>query len=177
MTNAHWLIWVIFVFEFGGIIGLFCYRHSYPYNAGFLAVFTFAITLLMGIVAVSLHGRGQSDVVLMAWGLGLGLFVGLSIYAHVNPCNHDFASWGPILSGLLCLLLMWGLFIICFGTSYIMQKVYALFGLLIFMCFVMYDTDRLYKQWGPGDELVAAIELYLDVINIILYLMELLGRR
>jgi len=142
-----------------------------------LSSFTVWISITMGAVATQFHTGGQGDIVIMAWGSGMGIFGGLSVYTYVNPFKHEFASWG---TGLFCALwgmILWGIFICIFGTGFIAYKVYCLFGIFLFMGYICYDTHRLLEVYGPGDEYIAAVELYLDVINLILYIMSFFGDR
>ena len=57
---------------------------------------------------------------LMAWGITSVLFVGLSVYTYANPCNHDFASWGTALFCVLSVSVIWGFFMMIFGTSFLL---------------------------------------------------------
>ena len=49
-----------------------------------------------------------------------------------------------------------------------------LFGALIFVGYILYDTSLLMHHLGPDDYIIAVVTLYLDVINLFLYLLELL---
>jgi len=64
-----------------------------------------------------------------------------------------------------------------FGTGELMYKIYCLLGCLVFMAYICYDTYLLIKVFGPGDEFMCAISLYLDVINLVLMLVGLAGRK
>ena len=49
-----------------------------------------------------------------------------------------------------------------------------LVGSLIFSGYILYDTSMIMHCYGPDDYVMAAIQLYLDIINLFLYLLELL---
>ena len=104
-------------------------------------------------------------------------FVGLSAYTYMNPCNHDFASWGTGLFVMLWGLIIGGIFISIFGTSQLSSKILCVVGILVFMAYICYDTWQMSERMQPGDECVAALELYLDIINLVTYIMSLLSKK
>eukprot|EP00962_Isochrysis_galbana_P039590 scaffold14217_cov120-Isochrysis_galbana.AAC.4 len=55
------------------------------------------------------------------------------------------------------------------------QMLLSLFFALIFVGFVIYDTHMIMKYFGVDDFVIAAIELYLDVINLFLFLLQFLA--
>ena len=57
------------------------------------------------------------------------------------------------------------------------MTLYALAGSLIFCIYIIYDTYLITRKLGYDDYIVAAIELYLDMLNLFLFLLSLLGRR
>merc|ERR1712100_820635 len=50
-----------------------------------------------------------------------------------------------------------------------------LVGALVFCGFIIYDTNNIIRKFGVDDFIIAAIEHYLDVINLFLYLLALLS--
>ena len=57
------------------------------------------------------------------------------------------------------------------------MTLYALAGSLVFCIYIIYDTYLITRKLGYDDYIVAAIELYLDMLNLFLFLLSLLGRR
>ena len=104
--------------------------------------------------------------------------------------NRDLTGWGPkLMGGLVALIvcgLVGGLFSL-FGFGFgIMDLVLCAVGLLIFMGLTAYDTQMLkyYYSYFGGDaamlhksSIIGALNLYLDFINIFLYILRMLGRR
>lgn len=70
-------------------------------------------------------------------------------------------------------LVLWGLFALIFGvqTGYI----YALLGCIIFSAYILFDTWLIMDKLNPHEHVIAAIMLYLDIINLFLYLLRLLS--
>ena len=61
-----------------------------------------------------------------------------------------------------------------------LKTIYALFGCLIFSLYIVYDTQKVVggkhhkHQFGTDEYVFAALNLYLDIINLFLYLLEIL---
>ena len=53
--------------------------------------------IFVGAVAMGQMVAGQGNLVLMAWGLAAGSFVGLTLFTAINPLQIQFASWGTAL--------------------------------------------------------------------------------
>ena len=112
----------------------------------------------------------------------------MAVYGNVT--NRDLTGWGPkLMGGLVALIvcgLVGGLFSL-FGFGFgIMDLVLCAVGLLIFMGLTAYDTQMLkyYYSYFGGDaamlhksSIIGALNLYLDFINIFLYILRMLGRR
>lgn len=118
------------------------------------------------------------------------LYFGL-MAAYGARTQNDLSGWGPKLySGLIALLLvsLVGMVLnLVFGFSFgVLDLVYCAVGLLLFMGITAYDTQRLqdfYAYYAGDDAMLSkasiygALQLYLDFINIFLYVLRILGRR
>ena len=51
----------------------------------------------------------------------------------------------------------------------------SLAGAILFSLFIIYDTNKIMRYFGVDDYIIAAIELYLDVINLFRYLLMFLA--
>jgi len=158
---------------FGFLIALFFFKNRHPLNLILLFGFTFFMSWTVGTVCAIYQKNGAGDVVLSAFVMTLVLF--LSLTAFTFQSKIDFSFMGAGLMGCLWLLLLWGLVNAIFGwrTSFL----YALFGAIVFSLFIIYDTSRLIRKFDIDDYVLAAIDLYLDVINLFLYLLQLLSRK
>ena len=104
--------------------------------------------------------------------------------------QRDLLGWAPkLMGGLVALIvtaLVGGLFGLLFGISFgFLDVVYCGLAVLLFMGMTAYDTQMLkhhYAYFG-GDaamlqkaSIFGALNLYLDFINIFLYIVRILGR-
>ncbi|NBU63472.1 MAG: Bax inhibitor-1/YccA family protein [Chloroflexia bacterium] len=111
-----------------------------------------------------------------------GMFAALTLYGSVT--KRDLSGMGRFL--------MMALFGLCIATIVniflkigVMDFVISIFGVLIFAGLTAYDTQRLNQvasQATSEDEIgrfsiMGALILYLDFINLFLYLVRLFGRR
>jgi len=113
-------------------------------------------------------------------------FGGLSAFGYVT--KRDL---GPV--GSFCMMGLWGLIgfaILSFFFPSLMgarmSLVYNMAGLLIFSGLTAWDTQRIKNNYVPGNEgtemgqkatIIGALTLYLDFINLFLFLLRLMGGR
>jgi FtsH-binding integral membrane protein len=86
----------------------------------------------------------------------------------------DFTFLGGALFSCLTCLIIWGALNAIFGWH--ASWVYALLGALVFCGYILFDTSRIVHKFGYDDYIIAAIDLYLDIINLFLFILDLLGR-
>lgn len=124
----------------------------------------------------------------LAFLVGAVYFGVMAVYGATT--RRDLTGWGPkLFAGLIAMLVcsLVGSLFSLFGMSFgVMDLVLCAIGLLIFMGLTAYDTQMLkhhYAYFG-GDaamlhkaSIIGALNLYLDFINIFLYILRMVGRR
>lgn len=113
-----------------------------------------------------------------------GLYFGaMAAYGHVT--KTDLSRLRPILIGGLIFLILFGL-VSLFLPLGAMDRLVCLAGIAIFMGFTAYDTQKIraYYACYQGDpqmlsraSIFSALQLYLDFINLFLYLLRFLGKK
>jgi len=95
-------------------------------------------------------------------------------YAHWSKAEFDFSTGFilAVLVGMTC----FGFIAYITGSSW-MIFVYHILGVLVFSGFILYDTSQLIHKYGCDDYMIASIELYLDIINLFIHILALLGDR
>lgn len=100
--------------------------------------------------------------------------------------SMDLSRIRTILLGGLIFLIAFGvlsMFIPAFGA---MERVVCIVGVVVFLAFTAYDTQKIkaFYYGLAGNEamlakasIISALELYLDFINLFLYLLRFMGRR
>lgn len=183
--NPEWVIMhrsvaqVAMFASIGLVVGVGCcckeVARTYPYNYVFLLLVTVCESVIVGFISAMY----TTQSVLMMMALTAGIFLGLTFYAMTT--KTDFTGMGGYLSaGLMCLFLT--SFLMIFFPSPLGQKLLAGFGALLFSGYIVYDTqmimgDKHQQKFGIDDYVFAALNIYLDIINLFLYLLSLFGER
>ncbi|HJC47950.1 MAG TPA: Bax inhibitor-1/YccA family protein [Candidatus Lachnoclostridium pullistercoris] len=143
----------------------------------------FVYAALNGVVFSSLFLIYQLTSLVLAFG-ACSLFFGI-MAALGYTTNADFSRLRPFMLGGLIFLAAFWILSIFINLSQFETAVCAL-GIFLFLVITAYDTKkiRLYHQVYSGRpeiaakaSIFAALELYLDFINLFLYLIRITGKR
>ena len=157
---------------FGFLLALYCYKDRHPLNLGLLGGFTISITYTVGVVCAMYYQSGMGLVVLQALVLTAAVFVSLTTYVLVTKKDFSFLG-GGLFAGLI-ILIVWSLLNSLFDFGLGGRMFFSLMGALLFVGYILYDTSLLIHHLGPDDYIIAAVTLYLDIVNLFLYLLEML---
>ena len=167
-------------------------------GAGIL-FFLGALGCTFGLNIASARGREQlATTLLYGLGLLLGLALGpmLSSYAKADPAalwqaagatavfvailgtagyvtRRDLSSWSRVLFVALLALLVFGLVTI-FVSIPNANLIWSVAGLVIFGGYTILDFNRL-RRAGAESAVPIAASIFLDVLNIFLFLLQLFG--
>lgn len=140
--------------------------------------FVFSFTFLTGVIIYPTLAHystvGGSSLINTAFILTVVIFGGLSTYAYYSKKDFSFLA-GFLMVGLFTLIGFGivGLFI--GGFSGPLGTLIAGGGVLIFSGFILYDISQYRKGLANEDIPLAVLNLYLDFINLFLYLLRFLG--
>ena len=141
----------------------------------------FLYAAVNGIVFSSYLWLYNMGDVLMAFGAAALYFGVMAAYGYLT--KRDLTSWRtPLMVGLIVLLAVSviGMFFMS-GSSIL----FSVLGIVIFSCYTAYDTQKikaLYFAYAGNEAMAkkasiyAALQLYLDFINLFLYLLRIFGR-
>jgi FtsH-binding integral membrane protein len=168
-VNAHPIITMLCMW----IPLLFAGRASFPSNIGFVLLFNFAMGVMLAFPLYKL-GSSQPGLITEAAGLTLGAFGALTLYAFVS--RRDFSAWGSFFFvGLFVLI------VTSFLNLFIRNQTAGLWlasaSVLVFSGLLVFDTWRLRNVYGPDDYVNAAVQIYLDLLNMFLAILRILGNR
>lgn len=152
-----------------------CYNDIYkkvPANYIILTIFTLGISIM---VAAPVCFYSEKNV-LLALLLTLITVVTLSVYSWKT--KNDITYCGGILSVLLTLLIFGSLFLIFFQVT-LLFIIVTICSLILFSVYLVYDTQLLSGKFGikysEDDYILAALNIYLDIINLFLEILRLIG--
>lgn len=155
---------------------------TFPKNYICLGIWTAATGTMTGLAC----RQYSAPIILIAMMITAVDFLLLTAYAFTT--KTDFTGYAPYLWTGLCVLTLVScvfLFLSMFGKVWpLAQMGYCTLVLLIFQFYVIFDTQLMLGQWG-GHELefsiddyaFAAMSLYLDIINLFLNIVQILGLR
>lgn len=176
ITTNIWLFYVAMFSSFGLLAALFCYKAIHPLNLFLLTAWTFVEAYTVAIICAMYANAGEGKLVVEALVLTGSTFIGLSTYAwYATKRGVDFSWMGAGLGAALWVLIFWGMFSMIFGFEG--GSMYCLFGTLIFCGYIVYDTHMIMTRLGYDDYILGAIMLYLDIINLFIFILELLSKR
>lgn len=170
LTHA-WPLYTSMVLSIILILALMCFKTHSPHNIILLILFTLTEAFLVGTVTTAYCASGYKGVVLEAVFITSAVFVGLTLFTCQSKI--DFSFLGAGLSMGLGVLILWGFCSLIFGFD--AGYYYALFGCIIFCGYILFDTWLIMEQLSPHEYVLAAIMLYLDIINLFLYILRLLA--
>ncbi|XP_046396292.1 protein lifeguard 1-like isoform X2 [Ischnura elegans] len=161
---------------FGAAIAISCcesVRRKSPGNYICLLILTLAMSYMTGAIS-SFY---DTEAVLMAAGIATVVCLSLSIFAFQT--KWDFTMLSGVLFVAAVILLVFG--IVCiFVRVKIMILVYSCLGVLLFSVYLVYDTQRMMGgnhkfTISPEEYIFAALCLYIDIVNIFLYILQIIG--
>lgn len=141
----------------------------------------FLYAAVNGIVFSSYLWLFDLGDVLMAFASASLYFGAMAAYGYMT--KRDLTNWRtPLLFGLISLLVVSvvGIFFMN-GTSLL----FSVLGIVVFSCYTAYDTQKIksaYFAFAGNQEMAqkasifAALQLYLDFINLFLYLLRIFAR-
>jgi FtsH-binding integral membrane protein len=146
-------------------------RNSFPQNIGFVFLFTFAEGLYVApfIAMAEAHNPGIAS---QAGLLTFTAFGALTMYSFLS--RRDFSAWGGFLFVGLIVLIVTSVLNMFFGSASGYTWIAGI-GVLLFSGLLVFDTWRMRNVFGPDDYVMAAVSIYLDLLNMFLFILSLLS--
>ncbi|KAL6654026.1 hypothetical protein ACP70R_007491 [Stipagrostis hirtigluma subsp. patula] len=146
------------------------YRERHPVNLVLLGLFTVCCSLSIAVATSTTVG----SVVLQASILTAAAVVGLTLFTFwAVKRGYDFTFMYPFLFTSLLVLLVYLIIQIFFPLGKVGVTIYGCLATVLFCGFIIYDTNLLLKRHTYNEYVIAAISLYLDVINLFMAQLSL----
>ncbi|CAK9054681.1 unnamed protein product [Durusdinium trenchii] len=156
-----------------------------PTNYALLSLFTLAEAVLVGFICVQY--TVQSILVTLA----ITAVVTLSLMLFSCQTTYDFTGYMPYMFTATLVLLFLGIGIsisAAFGAAgtgafKVLNMIYAGLGALMFSFYIVLDTQMILGgkhskfRFSIDDYCMAAINIYMDIVQLFLFLLQLLGER
>jgi hypothetical protein len=174
------LIWVVMLAPLGFVLAMSFGLHKMSQGTLNLLFWAYAIVMGLSLSTIFLVYTGESIAV--TFFATAGAFAGLSLYGYTT--KKDLSGFGSFLiMGVIGLIIasLVNLFLQSSAFSFVISGL----GVLIFAGLTAYDTQRLKVQYDQlrGTEfmgkavIMGALSLYLDFINMFMFLLQFLGNR
>lgn len=174
------LQWVVMLAPFAFIMVLSFGINRLSTGAAQLVFWAFAAVMGMSISWIFLAYTGTS--VARTFFISASVFGAMSLYGYTT--KRSLAGWGSFLfMGVIGLII--AMVVNMFMASTAMQFAISVIGVLIFTALTAYDTQKLKLMYVQGDgtattekkAIMGALTLYLDFINLFMFLLMLFGNR
>lgn len=167
------LMYVLFALELVLIFTSRLWSEKRPLNYALFMAFAFitgvTIVPLIALFVVQFEGYGMILKALLATTL---MFGGAAAFGWITKKNLSGLSgflWialiGMIIVSVIGIFIPW-------GTQF--EMIFAGFGVILFGAYTMYDVQKLKYSLGMNP-LEAALNLYLDIFNLFIYILRLMG--
>ncbi len=133
------------------------------------------VSAMMGVAISPLIyavGRTQPQILWQAGALTGSAFTVLTLYTWLS--RRDFSAWGSFFVVGVWVLIGTSLLNLFFQNQ-TAQLWIAGGTVLVFSGLLVFDTWRLKNVYGPEEYIVAAVQIYLDLLNMFLAIVSLLG--
>jgi FtsH-binding integral membrane protein len=174
------LRWVIFLAPLAFVLVLSFGIQRMRASTAQMVFWLFSAVMGLSLASIFLVYTGQSIV--MTFFVSSATFFAMALYGYTT--KRDLTGWGSFLfMGLIGLIVasLVGLFV----QSSALQFAISVIGVLIFTGLTAYDTQKIKEMYYAGDgaeiggkkAVMGALSLYLDFINLFLYLLRFIGDR
>jgi FtsH-binding integral membrane protein len=146
------------------------FQRKVPHNYIFLGIFTMCEAYIVAYIC-SFY---DLQVVYTAGVMTLVVCFALTLYALTT--KSDFTTKGGMLFVMIIVFIIAGIFVMFVHTP-IVRIVYHVIGVLLFGFYLVYDTQLIMANksmtYSVDDYIAATLNIYIDIINIFLEILQL----
>lgn len=174
------LKWVIMLAPLGFVLVLSFGIHKMKTSTAQMVFWTYAAVTGISISWILLVFTGES--VARTFFITSAAFASLSLYGYTT--KRSLSGMGSFLMMGLFGIIIASVVNIFLGSS-ALQFAISVIGLLVFAGLTAYDTQQIKEMYFAGDDsetqgrkaIMGALRLYLDFINMFMFLLQFLGNR
>ena len=166
------MLFVTFLGALGFLFAASAKKDEHPTNLWMMAGFTLCMSWSIGAVCAAYYAKGLGLIVLEALGITASVTVGLTVYTFRS--KTDFSYLGAGLGAGLWVLIAGGL-VSALTAAPMLHLAMAVGGAALFSLYIVYDVYLIANRLSPDEYVFAAISLYLDIANLFLNILRILG--
>lgn len=169
--------WIVIFAPLVAILGMTFASEKFSKQG--LQLFLYAFAGLMGLSFATIFALYTMGSIFTAFMGGAVLFGTMSLYGYFT--KKDLTSVGSFMFVGLIAIIIASIINIFIGSS-VMQMVISAIAIIIFLGLTAYDTQKI-REMVTNDtdtgreEVLGALSLYLDFINLFIHLLQLFGNR
>lgn len=166
--------WALFIAQFGSLLWAQAVSRRRPMNRFAFGVFTYVSGVIAGILAMVVARQSGMGVVLAAFGMTGGAFLGLSATAWITRKDFSFLR-SFIVVGIA--IMFFGSLIAAVFHLPMLSLVASAVAVVACSAKLLYDTSAMLRTDDQTDPAAFALSLFVSLYNIFIALMNLLGNR
>ncbi|XP_038209220.1 protein lifeguard 4-like [Zerene cesonia] len=166
--SNDWMVFIAFILSMVTLFALIAKRRDYPANLYLLAGFTVIQAYTIGVVV----SYFDTFIVLQALALTFTVVFALTLFTFNTKRDFSFVGYG-LVAGLSVLII--GGLIQIFLQSSAFEVALSFAGAIFFGLFLIFDTQQLMTTLSPEEYILATINLYMDILNLFLYILRILN--
>ena len=175
-SKLMWHNVVAFVLPFVFLFSSMTWQHRYPYNLLNIMLFTLSLTWGIARSCALLYVAGFGGCIV--WTLCLTAFATGSIVVYALCSEGEFSYWrAALFVALVAFSAASVLSFVCHMAAWPFPHVFhCACGVVMFAMYLLYDVYELSTTLSVDDHIIAAITIYLDILNLFLQLLTLMVR-
>ncbi len=177
MITNRWFMWLMIILEFGIVIGVSAGIQKLSSATATGLFYLFAV--VNGLMLAPIFWVYTMTSIAKTFFITAGTFGAMSVFGYTT--NQDLTKVGNILFMALIGLVIASVVNI-FTHSSTLEWIITIAGVIIFVGLTAWDTQQLKRMAmvTPSDQIgrlatLGALSLYLDFINLFLYLLRIFG--
>lgn len=178
MTHT-WMMWVLIIAELGLVFTISGAINKLSSGVASLLFYIFAV--VNGLMLCTIFLAYSPTAITKTFFITAGTFGAMSVYGYFT--TKDLSKYGSLFFMVLIGLIIASVVNIFLHSS-ALDWVVSIVGVLLFIGLTAWDTQQIKRmaQELPADSIgklatVGALSLYLDFINLFLYLLRIFGSR
>ena len=174
------LIWLVMLAPLGLVMWMSYGIQRMQVSTAQMVFWLFSGLMGLSLASVFLYFIGAS--IARVFFITAGTFAAMSVYGYTT--QRDLSQFGSFLfMGLIGIVI--ASLVNVFLASSALQFAVSVIGVLVFTGLTAYDTQRIKGTYDHGDDatsagrkaVIGALSLYLDFINLFLFMLRFLGDR
>jgi FtsH-binding integral membrane protein len=181
LINTPYMMWIVLIAQIGVVIWLSARLHKMSITSATMLFIAYSV--LTGVTFGTLFLAYDMSDIIATFFVTAGTFFVTSLVGYIT--RMDLSKMGSILMMLLIGLIIATVVNMFIGNEGLYMACTYL-GVIIFVGLTAWDTQRIknmFLDYGTADEngqklaLMGALMLYLDFINLFIYLLRLISSR